>query len=120
MRRLAKDPWRRALIGIVDDRMPAWEIRSRLLSSAIAQQWFSINGRDMKDPRITRLAETLVDHSCQVKQHEKVLIEAFDLPDPALVCALVDLVTRRGGLPLVTGSPTPCCAACTRMRLKRI
>ena len=56
----------------------------------------------MKDPRINQLAETLVDHSCQVKQDENVLIEAFDLPDPALVCALVDLVTERGGLPLVT------------------
>lgn len=56
----------------------------------------------MKDPRITRLAETLVDHSCQLKPGQKVLVEAFDLPDPALVCALVDLITQRGGIPLVS------------------
>ncbi|MEQ9409706.1 MAG: aminopeptidase [Fuerstiella sp.] len=55
----------------------------------------------MKDPRITKLAETLVDHSCRLKTGEKVIIEAFDLPDPALVCDLVDAVYARGGTPLV-------------------
>jgi aminopeptidase len=56
----------------------------------------------MKDPRIERLAETLVDHSCQVKPEDKVLIEAFDLPDPSLVCRLVELVARRHAYPLVS------------------
>ena len=38
----------------------------------------------MNDPRISRLAEILIDHSCQLKAGEFVLIEAFDLPEPAL------------------------------------
>lgn len=56
----------------------------------------------MKDPRIDDLARTLIDHSCKVKPGEKVLIEAFDLPEPALVCSLVELISERGGLPFVT------------------
>jgi aminopeptidase len=55
----------------------------------------------MNDPRISRLAEILIDHSCQLKQGEFVLIEAYDLPEPALVCKLVELATRRGAQPLV-------------------
>lgn len=55
----------------------------------------------MKDPRIGELAAVLVNHSCRVKAGGKVLIEAFDLPDPALVCSLVDEVSRVGGIPLV-------------------
>ena len=34
----------------------------------------------MHDARLIRLAEILVDHSCEVQAGEKVLIEAFDLP----------------------------------------
>ena len=34
----------------------------------------------MKDPRYTKLANLLVNHSTQVKPGEKVLIEAFDIP----------------------------------------
>jgi len=56
----------------------------------------------MADPRVERLAEILVDHSCEVIAGEKVLIEAFDLPNPAIVCRLVDLVTARGGIPVVS------------------
>ncbi|MCC6749058.1 MAG: aminopeptidase [Deltaproteobacteria bacterium] len=55
----------------------------------------------MSDPRMTRLAETLVDHSCQLQPGEKVLIEAFDLPDTRLVCELVRLARARGAHPLV-------------------
>lgn len=55
----------------------------------------------MNDPRIARLAEVLVDHSCQLKRGEFVLIEAFDLPEPALVCRLVELAAQRGAYPLV-------------------
>jgi aminopeptidase len=55
----------------------------------------------MQDPRFTRLAETLVDHSCRLKPGDKVLIEAFDLPEPNLVCRLVDIASERGAIPLV-------------------
>ena len=34
----------------------------------------------MIDPRITRLADTLVNYSCAVKAGEKILIEAIDVP----------------------------------------
>jgi aminopeptidase len=57
--------------------------------------------REMNDPRITRLAETLLDHSCRVTKGEKVLIEAFDLADPSLVCRLVELAAERGVIPIV-------------------
>lgn len=56
----------------------------------------------MNDPRLSRLAELLVDHSCQVQAHEKVLIEAFDLPDPSLVCRLIEIVAQRGAHPFVS------------------
>ena len=56
----------------------------------------------MNDPRLVKLAETLLDHSCRLKSGEKVLIEAFDLPDPAIVCQLVELASARGAVPLVS------------------
>lgn len=56
----------------------------------------------MLDPRIERLAELLVDHSTRLQAGEKVLIEAFDLPDPSLVCCLVELARSRGALPVVS------------------
>jgi aminopeptidase len=56
----------------------------------------------MQDPRIRRLAEVLVDHSCQIKAGDKVLIEAFDLPETQLVCDLVELAAERGAVPLVS------------------
>ncbi len=56
----------------------------------------------MKDPRIDRLAGLLIDHSCKLQSGEKILIEAFDLPDPALVCSLVALAARRGAIPVVS------------------
>jgi len=56
----------------------------------------------MNDPRVLRLAEILIDHSCSLQPGEKVLIEAFDLPDPQLVCRLIELAAERGALPLVT------------------
>jgi aminopeptidase len=49
----------------------------------------------MRDPRVERLASILIHHSCQLQPGEKVLIEAFDLPDPELVCRLVE---RAAGL----------------------
>jgi aminopeptidase len=55
----------------------------------------------MKDPRITQLARVLIDHSCKLRAGEKILIEAFDLPDPALIVELVRLTAERGATPLV-------------------
>ena len=56
----------------------------------------------MNDPRLFRLAEVLIDHSCQLQPGENVLIEAIDLPDPTLVCRLVELAATRGANPFVT------------------
>src|SRR5437588_1320036 len=56
----------------------------------------------MHDPRIDRLADLLLDHSCRIERGEKVLIEAFDLPDPTLVCRLVEGAASRGAVPLVS------------------
>src|SRR5487761_1506813 len=56
----------------------------------------------MHDPRLDRLAEILIDHSCQVRSGDKLLIEAFDLPQPTLVCRLVELAAERGAHSLVS------------------
>jgi len=56
----------------------------------------------MRDPRIAKLAEVLVGHSCQLKSGDKVLIEAFDLLDEQLVCRLIESATQRGAVPLVS------------------
>ncbi|MCA9078919.1 MAG: aminopeptidase [Planctomycetaceae bacterium] len=55
----------------------------------------------MADPRLAALAEVLVGHSCKLQRGEKVLIEAFDLPEPTLVCALVKQAAAMGALPMV-------------------
>ena len=55
----------------------------------------------MNDPRLARLADVLLDHSCRLKPGEKVLIEAFDLPEPTLVCRLIEGATQRGAVPVV-------------------
>jgi aminopeptidase len=56
----------------------------------------------MHDPRIDQLADLLLDHSCQIKKGEKILIEAFDLPDASLVGKLVEGAAKREAVPLVT------------------
>ncbi len=56
----------------------------------------------MNDPRITRLAETLIHHSCQLKAGQKILIEGFDLPDSQLVSRLVETAAACEAVPLVT------------------
>ena len=56
----------------------------------------------MQDPRIDRLATLLLDHSCQLSSGQKVLIEAFDLPNPDLICRLVEGAASRQAIPLVT------------------
>lgn len=55
----------------------------------------------MKDPRVARLADTLVGYSTRVQPGEKVLIEAYDVPDD-VITALVSRVAEAGGLPFVT------------------
>jgi aminopeptidase len=55
----------------------------------------------MHDPRIDKLADLLLDHSCEIKAGEKVLIEGIELPEQSLVCALVEGAARRGAIPVV-------------------
>lgn len=55
----------------------------------------------MKDPRIEKLADILVGYSCSVKPGEKVLVEAYDIPDD-VVTALVRRIDAAGALPFVT------------------
>lgn len=56
----------------------------------------------MHDPRIDQLATILLDHSCRLQRGEKVLIESFDLPEPQLICALIEGAAQRGAIPLVS------------------
>ncbi|MCA9248177.1 MAG: aminopeptidase [Planctomycetales bacterium] len=56
----------------------------------------------MHDARIDRLADILIDHSCRLAPGEKVLIEAFDLPETNLVVRLVELASARGAQPFVS------------------
>lgn len=55
----------------------------------------------MKDPRIEKLAENLVNYSCGVKPGEKVLIEinGFEVP---LARELIRQVYKAGGIPFYT------------------
>ena len=55
----------------------------------------------MKDPRVAKLADVLVGYSTHVQPGEKVLVEAYDVPDE-VVTALVERVAEAGGLPFVT------------------
>ncbi len=55
----------------------------------------------MMDPRFERLADVLIGYSTELKEGEKVLIEAFDIP-PEMVVALVRRAVEAGGIPLVT------------------
>ena len=52
------------------------------------------------DPRFTQLAEGLTGFSTALKKGEKVLIDAFDVPD-AIVIALIRAARSRGALPYV-------------------
>lgn len=55
----------------------------------------------MHDPRIDALANVLLDHSCELQKGENILIEAIDLPEPDLICALVEGAAKRGATPLI-------------------
>lgn len=52
------------------------------------------------DPRFTQLAEGLCGFSTSLKRGERVLIDAFDVPD-AMVVALIRAARDRGALPYV-------------------
>jgi len=54
----------------------------------------------MTDPRLPQLAEVLTGFSTNLKKGERVLIDAFDIPD-AFVVALVRAARARGALPYV-------------------
>ncbi|MFH1416890.1 MAG: aminopeptidase [Planctomycetota bacterium] len=54
----------------------------------------------MIDPRITKLADVLVNYSCAVKKGEKILIEAIDVPH-AFTSECIRLAREAGGVPLV-------------------
>jgi aminopeptidase len=54
----------------------------------------------MRDPRVDRLARLLVEHSCALKEGERVIVEAVGAPvEPVL--AIVRAVKRAGAVPLV-------------------
>ena len=55
----------------------------------------------MIDPRFTKLADTLIGYSTEMKSGEKILIEAIDIPE-AFVCELIRVARGAGADPLVT------------------
>src|SRR5712691_2484798 len=54
----------------------------------------------MHDPRFDKLAKLLVEYSTRLKRNEKVLIEAFDVPDQMTI-ALIRAVRKAGAIPFV-------------------
>jgi aminopeptidase len=54
----------------------------------------------MSDPRYTRLAETLIHYSCELKPDDKILIEAIDVPHE-FTNELVRLAHEAGAMPNV-------------------
>jgi len=54
----------------------------------------------MLDPRYTKLANTLINYSCAVKDGENILIEAIDIPHD-FTKELIRVVNEAGGRPLV-------------------
>lgn len=54
----------------------------------------------MPDPRITQLADVLINYSCAVQPGEKILIEAIDVPH-FFTSECVRLARKAGGLPIV-------------------
>jgi len=54
----------------------------------------------MLDPRITRLADVLVNYSCAVKKGEKLYLEAIDVPHE-FTNEVIRLTREAGGIPVV-------------------
>ena len=55
----------------------------------------------MINPQLEKLAELLINHSCSLQKGEKVLIEAFDIPQE-MVIATIRAARSAGGEPFVT------------------
>ena len=55
----------------------------------------------MIDPRLTKLADTLIGYSTEMKSGEKILIEAIDIP-VEMTCELIRVARGAGADPLVT------------------
>lgn len=55
----------------------------------------------MKDPRVAKLADVLIGYSTRVQPGEKVLVEAYDIPDD-VIAVFVERIAEAGGLPFVT------------------
>jgi aminopeptidase len=54
----------------------------------------------LTDTRFTKLAQGLVNYSCSLKKNERVLIDAFDIPD-GMVIELIRAAKARGAHPYV-------------------
>jgi aminopeptidase len=54
----------------------------------------------MKDPRLQKLSNLLVNYSCELKPGDKILLEVFG-NQPELTTILIDEVYKAGGLPFV-------------------
>jgi aminopeptidase len=54
----------------------------------------------MHDPRFDKLAKLLVEYSTRLKRNERVLIEAFDVPDEMAI-ALIRAARKAGAIPFV-------------------
>ncbi len=54
----------------------------------------------MRDPRIDRLADVLINYSCKCREGEKVFIDLYDT-DAEIGCALVEKAEAVGALPYV-------------------
>jgi aminopeptidase len=52
------------------------------------------------DPRMTKLAETLINYSCKAKKGEKILIEAIDIPH-TFTNELIRAARAAGAIPIV-------------------
>ncbi len=55
----------------------------------------------MIDPRMTKLADVLINYSTALKPGEKILIEAIDVPHE-MTCELIRMARQAGADPLVT------------------
>ncbi|HNW16599.1 MAG TPA: aminopeptidase, partial [bacterium] len=56
----------------------------------------------MKDPRVRKLAELLVNYSTKVKENDKVMVAAVDPAAYPLVEEIIELVGKKGAHPFVT------------------
>ena len=55
----------------------------------------------MFDPRMQKLARSLIRYSCQMKKGERILIESIDVPDE-MVALLIREAREVDAIPLVT------------------